>query len=134
MVGYARTAGEGCSEIKEAVREALIQTGCEELTCDCEKLYVLVSLGIAIAATAIAMLSKNRFAIAEARDAIARAMRSAKKQTQEDLQVAEEELAVVDADLEAAEGHWQALLDRLKQAEENSFGTAGRPVTIREEL
>lgn len=137
MVRAARRAGESCARIKEVVREELIESGCEETTCDCERLYVLVSFGIAIAAAAIAIITKNRVAAMEARDAIARAMRSVKNaETRKELETADREIVTMDEDLAATEERWQQLLDRLRQAEENSFATTGKEgrVTIREDL
>jgi hypothetical protein len=131
MVRAARRAGESCAAIKEVVREELIESGCEETTCDCEKLYVLVSLGIAVAAAAIAYISKNRIAAAEAREAIGRAMRTAKDAAQKkELRDADKELEVVDVELEKAEEELVKLLDRLTKAEQDSFSIAGREALI----
>jgi hypothetical protein len=132
VVQSALQHGETCTVVREKIEEALDEYGCERKTCDCEKLYVLVTLGIAVAATAIAVLSKNRIAVAEARDAIARAMRVDKTpaRTIRELEKAERDLEVIDEDFAATQEHWETLLDRLKQAEENSFGTVGQ-VTIR---
>lgn len=128
----ALTSGQLCVDVKEKIREAMAEYGCEEKTCDCEKLYVLITIGISVATLAIAVLSKNRIAMAEARDAIARAMRVDKttSKTVRELETADEELAIIDEDLQATREQWETLLDKLKQAEENSFGTVGK-VTIR---
>jgi uncharacterized membrane protein YgaE (UPF0421/DUF939 family) len=104
-------------------------SGCEETQCDCEKLAVLVSIGIGVATLAIAVILKNKEALFIARQAIARAMRTSKeKATQKELQQAEEELAIVDEDLSATQEQWEMLLDKLRQAEQNSFGTGGTVV------
>jgi alcohol dehydrogenase class IV len=88
---------------------------------------VLVSFGIAVAVAAIAVISRNRAAASEARDAIARAIRTAKEtSTRKDLQIADREIVTMDEDLAATEEYWQQLLDRLRQAEENSFATVGK--------
>jgi hypothetical protein len=122
--------GQLCVDVKEKIREAMAEYGCEEKTCDCEKLYVLVTIGIAVAAAAIAVISKNRLAMAEARDAIARAMRVDKTpaRTVRELEKADRDLEVIDEDLAATQERWETLLDRLKQAEENSFGTVGQVI------
>lgn len=127
----AREHGELCSDIREKVREALLQSGCEETQCDCEKLYVLVTAGIAVATLAIVLLTRNRLAAVEARDAIARAIRTSKDaKVVKDLQTADREIVTMDRDLAKAQREWQRLLDRLQDAEQNSFGSTG-VVTIK---
>ena len=135
VVGYARKAGEDCSEIKRAVREALIEAGCEELTCDCEKLYVLISLAIAVGLTAVAVVAKNGILLNEARQTIGQAhmdlLAGRVSRVGQGLRSVDRQVQEVDSDLEATQQHWEALVDRMQQAEQNSFGTIGRPITIR---
>lgn len=63
-------------------------------------------------------------------------MRSAKDAgTKKELETADREIVTMDEDLAAVEERWQQLLDRLRQAEENSFATVGKDgkVTIKPE-
>lgn len=104
--------------------------GCEFDECDCERLAVTIALAAGVAALAISVIAKNRLAAREAQRAIQKAMRTARGQSLRDLETADGELQVIDSDLQAVQQQWEQLLDKLRQAESNSFGSSGSPVII----
>jgi hypothetical protein len=129
---YTRNQGFSDKEICDAIVEKNpTMESCCEGECDCKRLAVLVATGILVIELAIVVLTRNRAAAIAAREAIRKAMESSKQVGRIELERAEANVAQIDSELGSMEVQMRDLLDRMKQAEQNSFGGPSEPIIIR---
>lgn len=129
---YTRNQGYSDQEICDAIVEKNpTMESCCEGECDCKRLAVLVGGAILVVELALVVATRNRAAAVAAREAIRKAMESSKQVGRIELERAEANVQQIEQDIGSMEKQMRDLLDRLKNAEENSFGGPTGSVIIK---